>query len=346
MTTISEGVNPWRPSVELAVVPAEGAPVAIGSGDDTGETDGFKIFGDDGFTFLDFLDIINPLQHIPIVATFYREMSGDSIDPGSRVIGDTLFLGPVGTFVSLANVIIDDATGKDMGEHVMAFFEGEESGYPEVSDAGNEPVAVSAAPPEAPGSPGAIDPVTAWAMAETSYRKSAAGKAAAIPARGDAAPYRNQASAAAATALSETVEVANWAMAEASYRKSAAVSSPVSQTINTVKPAPAPYAEAPPKAPRSGADALAALRRDLKAGAVVQAAEAAATLAAASYDRTRNPAPGSGKPADPPPGAIAAQGGWFTDTLLSALEKHDTGAAPGGTAVSGNRRPSSIDLAR
>ena len=27
----------------------------------------FQAFGADGFTFLDFLDVINPLQHIPLV---------------------------------------------------------------------------------------------------------------------------------------------------------------------------------------------------------------------------------------------------------------------------------------
>ncbi len=31
------------------------------------------------FTFDDFIDIINPLQHIPILSTVYREMTGDEI---------------------------------------------------------------------------------------------------------------------------------------------------------------------------------------------------------------------------------------------------------------------------
>ena len=129
MNTISENANPWRPSTELAVVPEartlrsivpeKGAPKAIGSEGNI-EDEGFQVFGEDGFTFMDFLDIINPLQHIPIVATLYREMSGDDLDPGSRVIGDTLFMGPVGTVAALANVMIDDATGMDrvgLGKH-------------------------------------------------------------------------------------------------------------------------------------------------------------------------------------------------------------------------------------
>ena len=47
----------------------------------------FKPFGQDGMTFLDFLDIINPLQHIPLVSTIYRKITGDTIDPASRIAG-------------------------------------------------------------------------------------------------------------------------------------------------------------------------------------------------------------------------------------------------------------------
>ena len=44
----------------------------------------FKFFGKDGFTFFDFLDVINPLQHIPVVSTLYRSLTGDEIDPASH----------------------------------------------------------------------------------------------------------------------------------------------------------------------------------------------------------------------------------------------------------------------
>ena len=52
--------------------------------------DQFQAFGADGFTFLDFIDMINPLQHIPLVGSAYRELTGDEIDPASRVIGGTV----------------------------------------------------------------------------------------------------------------------------------------------------------------------------------------------------------------------------------------------------------------
>jgi hypothetical protein len=80
----------------------------------------FQAFGADGFTFLDFLDVINPLQHIPLVGTVYRSITGDGIDPGSRIVGSSLFGGPIGTVVAMANVTIEQKTGQDIGDHMMA----------------------------------------------------------------------------------------------------------------------------------------------------------------------------------------------------------------------------------
>jgi hypothetical protein len=41
--------------------------------------------------FGDFVDIINPLQHIPIIATIYRNRTGDTLGFASRVIGGGLW---------------------------------------------------------------------------------------------------------------------------------------------------------------------------------------------------------------------------------------------------------------
>ncbi len=82
----------------------------------------FMPFGDDGLTFLDFLDIINPLQHIPIVSTIYRYLTGDELSPASRIAGGALYGGIIGAAVSVANVIVEYASGKDMGEHVLSLF--------------------------------------------------------------------------------------------------------------------------------------------------------------------------------------------------------------------------------
>lgn len=89
-----------------------------------------KVFGGDGFTFGDVLDVVNPLQHIPVVDTLYRDWAGDEIAHGPRVLGDGLFglgllgtgLGLIGTF---ANVISEEWTGKDLGEHVLGWIRGD-----------------------------------------------------------------------------------------------------------------------------------------------------------------------------------------------------------------------------
>ncbi|WP_417798052.1 hypothetical protein [Terasakiella pusilla] len=87
----------------------------------------FKMFGDDGLSFWDFVDMINPLQHIPVVSTAYRAITGDEIDPGARMAGGTLYGGPIGLAASAFNVILEHGTGKDAGEHVIAWFDGEEA---------------------------------------------------------------------------------------------------------------------------------------------------------------------------------------------------------------------------
>lgn len=95
-------------------------PVRTTEGDAAPAKAGNPLFGKDGFTFGDFLDIINPLQHIPIVNTVYRAITGDQIDPGARIIGGGLFGGPIGLAASLISGAVEEATGKDPGEHALA----------------------------------------------------------------------------------------------------------------------------------------------------------------------------------------------------------------------------------
>ena len=78
--------------------------------------------------FLDFLvmlfDIINPLEHIPVVSTIYENVTGHHMNPVARIAGDTLYGGPIGTAVGVANVVAEQTTGKDIGENVMAMMSG------------------------------------------------------------------------------------------------------------------------------------------------------------------------------------------------------------------------------
>lgn len=67
--------------------------------------------------FSDLLDIVNPLQHIPIISTVYRAVTGDHISDGARHVGHALYGvalgGPVGMSAmlgySIGTKIIQDA---------------------------------------------------------------------------------------------------------------------------------------------------------------------------------------------------------------------------------------------
>ncbi len=99
---------------------------------------GFQPFGEDGFTFFDLLDIIDPLQHISLISNIYREMTGDTLDAAPRVLGGTLFGGPIGAVASIVSVIVEEGTGKDPGDHLLALFEDEGAGGTEDAGEGEE----------------------------------------------------------------------------------------------------------------------------------------------------------------------------------------------------------------
>ena len=94
------------------------------SGDTSESTVGF--WGEDGFTFGDILDLINPLQHLPFVGAFYRSITGDEISTGSSILGGGLFGGVIGAGVAVANSIIEEVTGAEIVEHMVALFDDEE----------------------------------------------------------------------------------------------------------------------------------------------------------------------------------------------------------------------------
>lgn len=68
----------------------------------------------------DIIDIINPLQHLPVVGAIYRHVTGDEIGPMARLVGDTLYGGPIGGAVAVADLTFEQVTGKDFGETVIA----------------------------------------------------------------------------------------------------------------------------------------------------------------------------------------------------------------------------------
>ena len=85
-----------------------------------GDETNSSFFGNDGMTFGDLLDIINPLQHIPVLSTIYRALTGDEISPGARIVGRALFGGPIGLGVAVVNAAVEASAGEDIGEMILA----------------------------------------------------------------------------------------------------------------------------------------------------------------------------------------------------------------------------------
>jgi hypothetical protein len=103
-------------------------------------------FGDDGLTFGDVLDVVNPLQHIPVVSTVYREVTDDEISNLPRLLGSGLFGGLFSLAGAAVNVVVREFTGKDIGEHVVDLVTPDE-----------EPVAFDDGPVEEPAFASMLD---------------------------------------------------------------------------------------------------------------------------------------------------------------------------------------------
>ncbi|MEM7525861.1 MAG: hypothetical protein AAF360_19320, partial [Pseudomonadota bacterium] len=86
--------------------------------DAASRSDGPSVWGEDGFTFGDVLDMVNPLQHLPIVSMIYRGITGDEIAQGPRIIGGMLFGGPSGAVFAAIDSSIEAETGYGFGAHL------------------------------------------------------------------------------------------------------------------------------------------------------------------------------------------------------------------------------------
>lgn len=89
---------------------------------------------DDSFGFLDIVDMVNPLQHIPIVSTIYRSLTGDTIKPAARVVGGAAFGGPLGAASGLVNALVQMGTGKDVADNMVASIEKDFGSSPSSND--------------------------------------------------------------------------------------------------------------------------------------------------------------------------------------------------------------------
>lgn len=160
------------PSEELrratSVAPAEGAASESGN--------------EQSFSFSDFLSIINPLQHIPIVGSIYRAITGDTIKPAARVIGGALFGGPVGLIASAFNAMIEQTKGKDLGDQAIALFVPDKGSAPSGDPATQFAKAADPEPqPEIASSLVTDDAIAANPPSRNLFTRASATSAAATP---------------------------------------------------------------------------------------------------------------------------------------------------------------------
>jgi hypothetical protein len=80
----------------------------------------FRSAQDEAFGFADLIDMVNPLQHIPLVNHLYRKLTGDGIKPAGKLVGGTVFAGPAGLAGGIVNLIVEKETGRDITGNALA----------------------------------------------------------------------------------------------------------------------------------------------------------------------------------------------------------------------------------
>jgi hypothetical protein len=90
--------------------------------------------------FEDLLDVVNPLQQLPVVSSVYREATGEGISIPARLAGGFLFGGLPGLIGSAAMVAFEEVTGDSVLGHIGSLLEDEaETAVAERAPAGSLP---------------------------------------------------------------------------------------------------------------------------------------------------------------------------------------------------------------
>ncbi len=301
------------------------------------------LFQDGDFSLADLLDIINPLQHIPIVSSLYRELTGDRIGHGARLAGGVLFMGPLGGLSALANIALLEASGKDAGDHALALFKDDpaatalaaNSGAP-ATESGSAPIADEKAlaellPPGAIPLPGRSVDFTQAALrppaAQAAQTKDRAPNL--PPGLGVLALSRPAIAPAPVPAAAENDDLPpppppSGPIAGPGWKgfysppEPQAASARAGESPRALNEVPLSGRAVPP-AGEPNIDSLAARRARAPDPMVALAAKRTPGAMAGALAAPRL-APGA------PPGALAVEGGWFSDVMLEALAKYQDAA--------------------
>lgn len=117
----------------------------------------------------DFADLINPLQHVPLVNIAYRAITGDEIYGAARLLD--MGFGPIAGVSTVVDLAVTDTTGASMSDHAVAALFGTDEA-PATDDLAQveEPAAADAA---AVQSALVYDPLAYNPMAASYYPESA-----------------------------------------------------------------------------------------------------------------------------------------------------------------------------
>lgn len=73
-------------------------------------------------TFEALIDVVNPLQHLPLVGPLYRAVTDDAIDAPARLVGGALYGGVFGFLTSLGSALYESVTGESVEATVLSLF--------------------------------------------------------------------------------------------------------------------------------------------------------------------------------------------------------------------------------
>jgi hypothetical protein len=111
----------WRATQEAGPAPAADAPRAPATRSaalpPVTDDQHVPIVGETSFG--EFLSALNPLQHLPVVGTIYRAITGDTVQPAYRVLGGLLLGGPIGAVTSAVGAAVE-ALWQDRGANDTA----------------------------------------------------------------------------------------------------------------------------------------------------------------------------------------------------------------------------------
>lgn len=309
---------------------------------------------EDGMSFWDLLDVVNPLQHIPIVNKIYRAVTGDEIKGPARMAGATLFFGPIGLAATAADMAVEHATGKDTVDNIASLFKDDtaKDGAPPTATAdaapGDHPPAAAAAPagtaPQAAGAApvrgSVLDDYKRNQLKHMPGASAAAMAASGLPPQAALASLSAPGDAADANAIAALSAPAKKEQAKgktlAQYRQEAqGMSGPVRRiyvptaAVQTAMPdrgrvtdlATATLAPAP-KPATAGADAPKPDSSEQAAGTPA-AAEATRADTAKAADAAKPGTPAGAPAGWPPGGPGAVPKAAIADLMMQAMNKYE-----------------------